>query len=195
MQLLGEQNRVLRAELRAQYDFSRIVGYAPKMVAALKLVADVAPSEATVLITGPPGTGKELIAHALHPQQRAAARPFVKVHVGGLPESLFEERELFVHVRGAPPTRAKIGGRFDVADGGTLFLDEIGTLGPAQRVRLLRVLQEGEFQALGSTRAKKVDDARHHRHQRRPEERDRGRKISRRSLLSLERGPRCACRR
>jgi DNA-binding NtrC family response regulator len=156
-QLLREQNRVLRAELDGAYDFSRIVGEAPRMVAALQLAADVAPTEATVLITGPPGTGKELIAHALHANSARKSGPLVKVHVGALPESLFE-RELFGHVRGAfTDAYEDRPGRFAVADSGTLFLDEIGTLGAAQQVKLLRVLQEGEFEPLGSTRTRRVD--------------------------------------
>ncbi len=88
-QLLAEQNRLMRAELDAQYDFSRIVGQSPRMVEALRLCADVAPSEATVLVTGPPGTGKELVAHAIHHNSPRRGRPFVKVHVGALPEGLF----------------------------------------------------------------------------------------------------------
>src|SRR5262249_18344037 len=132
-------------------------GFAPRMVEALRLVADVAPSEATVLVTGPAGTGKELIAHAIHHNSARKQKPFVKVHVGALPEALFE-RELFGNVRGAcTGAREDRPGRFDVADGGTLFLDEIGTLGPAQQVKLLRVLQEGEFEPLGSTKTRKVD--------------------------------------
>jgi len=155
--LLAEQNRVLRAELDGAYDFSAIIGESPRMVEALRLLGDVAPSEATVLVTGPPGTGKELIAHALHANSPRRAKPLVKVHVGALPETLFE-RELFGHVRGAfTDAHEDRPGRFAVADGGTLFLDEIGTLGAAQQVRLLRVLQEGEFEPLGSTRTRKVD--------------------------------------
>jgi len=127
------------------------------MVELLRMVADVAPTEATVLITGPPGTGKELIAHAIHANSARKGKPFVKVHVGALPEGLFE-RELFGHVKGAyTDAREDRPGRFAVADGGTLFLDEIGTIGPAQQVKLLRVLQEGEFEPLGSTHTRKVD--------------------------------------
>jgi DNA-binding NtrC family response regulator len=155
--LLSEQNRMLRAELDGAYDFSAIIGESPRMVAQLRMLADVAPSEATVLVTGPPGTGKELIAHAVHANSPRRSKPLVKVHVGALPESLFE-RELFGHVRGAfTDAHDDRPGRFAVADGGTLFLDEIGTLGPSQQVRLLRVLQEGEFEPLGSTRTRRVD--------------------------------------
>ncbi|HJZ87578.1 MAG TPA: sigma-54 dependent transcriptional regulator [Polyangia bacterium] len=155
--LLSEENRVLRADLDRQNDFSGIVGSSVRMVELLRMVADVAPTEATVLITGPPGTGKELIAHAIHANSARKGKPFVKVHVGALPEGLFE-RELFGHVKGAyTDAREDRPGRFAVADGGTLFLDEIGTIGPAQQVKLLRVLQEGEFEPLGSTHTRKVD--------------------------------------
>jgi DNA-binding NtrC family response regulator len=155
--LLSEHNRVLRSDLDREYDFSRIVGASACMVELLRLVADVAPTEATVLITGPPGTGKELIAHAIHQNSPRRDRPFVKVHVGALPEGLFE-RELFGHVKGAfTDAREDRPGRFAVADGGTLFLDEIGTIGPAQQIKLLRVLQEGEFEPLGQARTRKVD--------------------------------------
>src|SRR5215475_13337352 len=127
------------------------------MVELLRLIADVAPTEATVLITGPAGTGKELVAHAIHHNSSRRDGPFVKVHLGALPEGLFE-RELFGHVKGAfTDAREDRPGRFDVADHGTLFLDEIGTIGPAQQVKLLRVLQEGEFEPLGSTRTRRVD--------------------------------------
>jgi DNA-binding NtrC family response regulator len=157
MRLLAVENHTLRAELDERHDFSRIVAESDKMLEVLRLVADVAPSDATVLVTGAPGTGKELIAHAIHHNSRRRERPFVRVHVGALPESLFE-RELFGHERGAfTDAREARPGRFEVADGGTLFLDEIGTLSMPSQVKLLRVLQEGEFEPLGSTRTRKVD--------------------------------------
>jgi len=153
----AEENRALREELDGRFDFSHITAESAPMLEALRLVGEVAPTEATVLVTGPPGTGKELIAHAIHFNSARRAGPFVKVHVGALPETLFE-RELFGHERGAfTDAREARPGRFAVADGGTLFLDEIGTLGPAQQVKLLRVLQEGEFEPLGSTKTVRVD--------------------------------------
>jgi DNA-binding NtrC family response regulator len=154
---LGVENALLREELDRRYDFSRIVGRSPAMVELLRLCADVAPTEATVLVTGPPGTGKELIAHAIYANSARRDKPFVKVHVGALHEGLFEG-ELFGHVKGAfTDARDDRPGRFAIADGGTLFLDEIGTIAPAQQVKLLRVLQEGEFEPIGSTRTRRVD--------------------------------------
>jgi DNA-binding NtrC family response regulator len=151
------RRRIDRAGVDARGDFAAIVGESEGLVRVLDMVADAAPTEATVLITGPPGTGKELIADAIHRNSARRHKPFVRVHVGALAESLFE-REMFGHVRGAfTDAREDRPGRFADADGGTLFLDEIATLKPAQQVKLLRVLQEGEFEPLGSTRTRKVD--------------------------------------
>jgi DNA-binding NtrC family response regulator len=147
----------VRGELDARYDFSAIVGCSTPLVNALHMVADVAPTSATVLITGPAGTGKELIAQAIHRNSPRVRRPFMAVHIGALAEGLFE-RELFGHVKGAfTDAREDKPGRFAAANGGTLFLDEIGTLKKDQQLKLLRVLQEGEFEPLGSTRTQKVD--------------------------------------
>jgi DNA-binding NtrC family response regulator len=149
--------RAQRAALDASHSFKGIIGVSASMVNVLRMVADVAPTTASVLITGPAGTGKELIAQALHQNSTRAQQPFVAVHVGALADGLFE-RELFGHVRGAfTDARTDQPGRFAMADQGTLFLDEIGTLKPAQQLKLLRVLQEGEFEALGSTRTQHVD--------------------------------------
>ncbi len=146
-----------RQELDRRGDFAAIRGDSPELVRLLGMIADVAPTDATVLISGPPGTGKELVAEAIFKNSRRRNQPFVRVHVGALPDSLFE-RELFGHVRGAfTDAREDQAGRFAIADGGTLFLDEIGTLKPEQQIKLLRVLQEGEFEPLGSTRTRKVD--------------------------------------
>ncbi len=134
-----------------------LVGESAGMRAALDLVARVAPSDANVLLTGENGTGKGLLARRLHRLSPRADRPLVTVDVGALPEGLFES-ELFGHVRGAfTDARADRLGRFEIADGGTLFLDEIGNLGPAQQAKLLRVLESGEFERVGSSRVRRVD--------------------------------------
>ena len=113
----------------------------------------VAPTDASVLITGESGTGKELVAEAIHRNSRRAAKPFVKVNLGGVPATLFES-EMFGHVRGAfTDARADRKGRFEVAHGGTIFLDEIGDLDPPSQVKMLRVLQDRTFEVLGSSAA------------------------------------------
>jgi len=123
----------------------------------LDLVAQVAPSQATVLIRGESGTGKELIAEALHQTSRRDDEPFIRVSCAALPENLLEA-ELFGHERGAfTGAVSQRKGRFEVADGGTLFLDEIGELSPLTQVKLLRVLQEGEFERIGSSTTQRVD--------------------------------------
>ena len=127
------------------------------MQEVLSLVRRVAPSDATVLIRGESGTGKELIARALHYASPRAAGPLVKVNCAALAESLLEA-ELFGHEKGAfTGAVASRKGRFELADGGTLFLDEIGDLPPQLQVKLLRVLQEREFERVGSSRPIKVD--------------------------------------
>jgi len=151
------ENRELRAALAERHRVEGIIGESGAMQEVLSVVRRVAPSDATVLIRGESGTGKELIAKALHYASPRAARPLVKVNCAALAESLLEA-ELFGHEKGAftgAVTARK--GRFELADGGSLFLDEIGDLPSHLQVKLLRVLQEREFERVGSSRPVKVD--------------------------------------
>ena len=133
------------------------LGRSPAMRAVMRMVRAIAPTEASVLITGEPGTGKELVARLLHEASKRSGGPFVKVNMGALPDSLVE-RELFGHVRGAfTDAGADRPGRFAAAAAGTILLDEIATMAPLQQVKLLRVLQEREYEPLGSTRPVKAD--------------------------------------
>ena len=133
-----------------------LIAESPAMRPVMDLIARVAPSDASVLVTGEHGTGKELVACMLHAASPRAARPMVTVNVGGLSESLFES-ELFGHERGAfTGARGERLGRFELADGGTLFLDEIANVPLAQQAKLLRVLQTGEFERVGSSRTRRV---------------------------------------
>jgi DNA-binding NtrC family response regulator len=134
-----------------------LIADAPAMRPVLDLLRRVGPSDANVLVTGEHGTGKEVVARWLHAASARAGRAFVAVNIGGLPETVFES-ELFGHVKGAF-TDAKTDrvGRFELADRGTLFLDEIANIHPAQQARLLRVLQTGEFERVGSSRTQRAD--------------------------------------
>ncbi|HEX4826034.1 MAG TPA: sigma-54 dependent transcriptional regulator [Candidatus Polarisedimenticolaceae bacterium] len=137
--------------------FAGIVGEDPKLLRVLEMVARVAPTDASVLITGESGTGKELIAEAIHAASGRRDGPFVKVNLGGISATLFES-EMFGHVRGAfTDARSDRRGRFELADGGTIVLDEIGELDPAAQVKLLRVLQDRTYEALGSSASRSVD--------------------------------------
>ena len=150
-QRLAAENDRLRGELQSRFRPSNIVGNSEAMRAVYGLIEHVAGSEATVLIRGETGTGKDLVAHAIHYNSPRAARPFVKVNVAALPDSVIES-ELFGHERGAftgAVTARK--GRFELAHGGTVLLDEIGDLAPHLQVKLLRVLQEREFERVGGT--------------------------------------------
>ena len=132
-------------------------GRSPAMRAVMRMVRAIAPTDASVLVTGEPGTGKELVAQAIHAASRRSKKPFIKVNMGALPDALVE-RELFGHVRGAFTDAGEDRpGRFAAAAGGTILLDEIATLAPQQQVKLLRVLQEREYEPLGSTRPVKAD--------------------------------------
>ena len=139
------------------YDFDRIIGSSGALEKVLDVVRKVAKSNTTVLVRGETGTGKELIAGAIHHNSHRAARNFVKVNCAALQENLLES-ELFGHEKGAftGADKQRIG-RFEQADGGTLFLDEIGDMSPNTQAKLLRVLQEHEFERLGGTRTIKVD--------------------------------------
>jgi formate hydrogenlyase transcriptional activator len=138
-------------------DFENIIGDSPALRFAIARVQEVAPTDASVMLLGETGTGKELFAHALHNRSTRRGRPFVSVNCAALPSTLIET-ELFGHVRGAftgaVSTRQ---GRFELADGGTLFLDEIGDLPADVQAKLLRVLQEGQFERVGSSQSRKVD--------------------------------------
>ncbi len=154
---LVDENALLKRELQQKYDFRNIVGTSKEMREIYEQIAQVAPSHTTVLIRGESGTGKELAAHAIHYNSPRAAKPFVKVNCAALPESLIES-ELFGHEKGAfTGAVARKRGRFELAEGGTLFLDEIGDLSPAMQVKLLRVLQEREFERVGGTETVRVN--------------------------------------
>ena len=154
---LQDENALLKRELQQKYDFRNIVGTSKEMRDVYEQIAQVAPSGATVLIRGESGTGKELVAHAIHYNSTRSSKPFVKVNCAALPESLIES-ELFGHEKGSfTGAVARKRGRFELAEGGTLFLDEIGDLSPAMQVKLLRALQEREFERVGGTDTIKVN--------------------------------------
>jgi two-component system, NtrC family, response regulator HydG len=156
-QTLERSLKSARTELHHRYGFEQILGRSPSLREALTRAAQVAPTEATVLVTGESGTGKELIARGVHYASPRADRPFVAVNCAALPDTLLES-ELFGHERGAftGADRQKPG-RFELAAGGTLFLDEVGDLSAAVQVKLLRVLQEREYQRVGGTATFKAD--------------------------------------
>ncbi len=154
---LVEENTHLREELRDRYSFQHLIGTSAPIRQVYDQVAQVARTTTTVLILGESGTGKEMIAHAIHYNSARAKKPFVKVSCAALPESLIES-ELFGYERGAfTGAQGLKKGRFELADGGTIFLDEIGDLSPATQVKLLRVLQEREFERLGGTQSVRVN--------------------------------------
>jgi len=154
---LIKENQYLREKLSQKYNFSNIIGKNRKMLELFDLIKDIAKTNSTVLVTGESGTGKELIANAIHFNSERIKKPFVKVNCGVLAENLLES-ELFGHVKGAftGAIRDKLG-RFELANGGTIFLDEIGDISANMQLKLLRVLQEGEFERVGGTETIKVD--------------------------------------
>src|SRR6185503_12860612 len=154
---LVQENVRLQGELRERYDFSHILGTSRAMHAVCEQMMQVTRTNTTVLIRGDSGTGKELIAQAIHYNSQRAAKPFVKVSCAALPDTLIES-ELFGYEKGAfTGAEQRKKGRFELAEGGTLFLDEIGDINLTTQVKLLRVLQEREFEQLGSTETIKVN--------------------------------------
>ena len=150
-QRLVEENTHLREELRERYDFSIMIGSSGGMRQVYEQIAQVTGTNSTVLIRGESGTGKELVAHAIHYNSPRTKSPFIKVSCAALPDTLIES-ELFGYEKGAftGAQNAKKG-RFEMAEGGTLFLDEIGDLNLPPQIKLLRVVQEREFERLGGT--------------------------------------------
>jgi len=154
---LERENAYLQEEIQREHNFVEMVGSSPALTAVLAKVDKVAPTDATVLIYGETGTGKELIARAVHSRSARRDRPLVKVNCSAISAGLVES-ELFGHVKGAftGALERRIG-RFELADGGTIFLDEVGELVPETQVKLLRVLQEQEFEPVGSSTTRRVD--------------------------------------
>ncbi|OFW23193.1 MAG: hypothetical protein A3H97_12050 [Acidobacteria bacterium RIFCSPLOWO2_02_FULL_65_29] len=156
-QRLRTEYRYLRSERDEQFDHYGIIGRSRVMEELIRRAERVAATKSTVLITGETGTGKELVARAIHNRSAQRDMPLIKVNCAAIPESLLES-ELFGHVRGAfTGAMATKKGKFALADGGTIFLDEIGTMSPALQSKLLRVLQEREFEPLGAERTERVD--------------------------------------
>jgi PAS domain S-box-containing protein len=154
---LRAQNSYLQEEIRSEHNFGEIVGGSPALLEVLRQVDQVAPADSTALIIGETGTGKELVARAIHDRSGRKNRPLVKVNCGAISAGLVES-ELFGHVKGAfTGALNNRDGRFKVADGGTIFLDEVGELPLETQVKLLRVLQEQEFEPIGSSKTIKVD--------------------------------------
>ena len=155
--LLLKENRLLRMEVRKKFEFNNIIGKSEKMQEIFSLIEKVAPGNSTVIIYGGSGTGKELVAKAIHYHSPRADKSFIPFNCGAIPETLVES-ELFGHTKGAftGAIQAKRG-LFEEADGGTLFLDEISTILPSAQVKLLRVLQEKELMKVGSTERTKID--------------------------------------
>ena len=154
---LQAQNLQLRDEIKSAQNFGEIVGQSPALVRVMESVARVAPTDSTVLIQGETGTGKELIARAIHERSHRRNAPFIKVNCAALPAGLVES-EFFGHEKGAFTGAVSARrGRFELADGGTIFLDEVGEIAPDVQVKLLRVLQESEFERVGGTETVKVN--------------------------------------
>jgi len=156
-QAMRRETVQLRKRVRDRVAPGNMVGSSPPMQRVFEIIDQVAPSRATVLITGESGTGKELVANAIHQRSPRASGPFIKLHCAALAESLLES-ELFGHEKGSfTGAMARKDGRFSLADGGTLFLDEIGEISPSLQVKLLRFLQEHEFERVGGTQTIQVD--------------------------------------
>lgn len=154
---LQEENERLQMELAERFHPANIIGNSRVMQAVFDLIAQVARSEATVLIRGESGTGKELVAHAIHHNSDRSGKPYIKVNCAALPETILEA-ELFGYEKGAfTGAQARKKGRFELAQGGTVFLDEVGDFSPATQVKLLRVIQEREFERVGGTETLRAD--------------------------------------
>lgn len=154
---LHQENQQLRSELHKKYKFDQIIGTSEPIQNVLRLIERVAESDSTILVTGESGTGKELIARAIHYNSPRSQGPFIPINCGAIPSELLES-ELFGHMKGAfTGAIANRIGRFEMADGGTIFLDEIGDLEPSLQVKLLRALQERNFEPVGSTKTVSVN--------------------------------------
>jgi PAS domain S-box-containing protein len=154
---LEQQNLYLQEEIKAAHNFEEIIGQSPPLLAVLDNLRQVAPLDTSVLITGETGTGKELIARAIHSRSKRADRPLIKINCAALPTGLVES-ELFGHEKGAfTGAISRRTGRFELANGGTIFLDEIGDIPPEAQAKLLRVLQEREFERVGGSSSIQAD--------------------------------------